>query len=726
MKTPHLSKEERERGSRHYITWATYNGLGFSFLGDTPIQLMALHFGATNLQIGYLSSILHVSGLVLLFVPRLLAGQNLITVQFWSWLGRGLVCCGYVVLLGLQGQTAVAVIMGVYTLFCVIRTIGVAMSGAVQQMLISPATAGTLVVNTSNHFQLARLGSQFLSFLILSFEHIADLTGYLVLTAIGILTNTMGSQQLRRIPCRQVVEYKPGSNLFATFARAMRDRERAITLLVRWHTLAISILLAFTVAFLRRFVGIPANVIFLYTLANTFATVGAGYATKPFADRLGSRPLVIIFSCLLILACGAWAVIPASLPIWAFFGLGFVTTFVQAIVSLLVSRLELRSIPEKDKVSYTSMINFFSAVISLAVGLSGGVLADWGEQFHFHALNPFGLTFFATAILAAQNAFLCIFLRDPGSLTFREAIEILMSTRNLRTFLDVYELNTTEDRAKKTFLLMSLGKSDASFAIDEMHRILHNPLTNEKEDVLRTLFDHPKPALLPDLLREATQPNSYYRATAIFVLGSYPNPQVETALLAMLDDPSPLIQSTAAKSLARIGNTSALPRVKILAATPALGVTEQLNYVIALSLMDTAGEFLGKLFQLADSAKGEAFEQTMFTLVARMLGFEPELDDLFQDENVESTVGLEQLFHDAKQLPPFFEHADELMQAYHHHHYREIWAWCRQTLQPYRLNGRFGYLKQALEGAPPRFTCSNAFAALYFTYQILQATSLEA
>ena len=186
MKTKYLSKEERDTGIRHLVTWITYSGMGFSFLSDTPVQLMAIHFGATNLQLGYISSILHVSGLILLIVPRLLAGHNLVIVQFWSWLVRGLVCCGYGALLFLDGQVAVGVILGVYTLFCVIRTVGAAMVAPVQQSLTTSATTGAVVVRVSNRFHVVRLISQFLSFVVLSINQLAGTLGYLVLMSLGI------------------------------------------------------------------------------------------------------------------------------------------------------------------------------------------------------------------------------------------------------------------------------------------------------------------------------------------------------------------------------------------------------------------------------------------------------------------------------------------------------------------------------------------------------------
>ena len=49
MKTKYLSQEERERGLKYFFRWAAFNGLGFSFLSDTIIYLMAIHFGARRI-----------------------------------------------------------------------------------------------------------------------------------------------------------------------------------------------------------------------------------------------------------------------------------------------------------------------------------------------------------------------------------------------------------------------------------------------------------------------------------------------------------------------------------------------------------------------------------------------------------------------------------------------------------------------------------------------------
>jgi hypothetical protein len=722
MRTKYLSRGEREKGTKHYFTWAIFNGLGFNFLGDTIVQLMAIHFGASNTQLGYISSILHVSGLVLLFLPRLLVGMNIIKVQFYAWLMRGLVCCLYGLLLFSEGQTAVIIVLIVYTLFCVFRTFGIVVEGPIRQMLTTSFTRGELVVRISTRFQTVSLLSRLTSFLVLSVKQLAGFSGYFILLIAGIITNTLAALSLKNIPCREVVEYRQGGNIFTVFKRSMKNREQALSLFVKWHTLSLLIIFAFIIPFLRKIANFPPNVIFLYTVSGTLAMTLASYMLRPFADRVGSRPIITIASFLLALMAIIWSVIPPTMPRVVYFLLGFLTFFLLWSVLLLALRLELQSIPEKDKISYVSMLNFVSAVVSLCVGLSAGMLADLGERVSFPGLNPFGLTFFMGAFLAMQNGILCFFLKDPGSLSVKETAAILLSTRNLKTFLDIYQLSMTEDRAKRTSILMSLGKSETSIAADEIQHIMKSPLSTEREEALKSLFTHPKPALLKDIMQEASEKHSYHRTTAIFALGAYPDEEVEKLLLDFLDDPSPIIRSTAAKSLARIGNTTALARVKALAADPALGIMERMNYLIAISFMDKEGKYLADLFEIADHTKGRAFEQTMFSLAAKMLAFKPTLSDLYQEENMANNTGLQQLLEEAKQLKPFFEHTAMLSDYYMHEKYQELWEWCRKLLAERDIKGQFSYLEQAITAYNlDAVDKTNTFAVVYFTYQILQA-----
>lgn len=723
MKTHYLSKDERELGRRHFLRWSGLNGLGFSFLGDTVVTLMAMHFGATNLQLGYLSSVIHFSGMALLVFPWLLSGANLVHVLYYSWLFRGLVCILYGVLFWLSGQAAILTILIIYTAFCIARIFGTVVSSPMHRMLSSASTLGELVVMMSNWFQVSRLISLFISTVILSVPGLGGLIGYQVLIAVGVLSNTASALELKQIPCRETIEYRRGDNVFRTLFDALKDREQALTLFLKWHTLSLMIALSFTLPFLRKFVHLAPNMIFIYTILGTIATIATGYALRPFTDRIGSRPVLIITSFLLALVSLIWCVLPATLHWSLFFAVGFITTSLQTAITLLASRLEVRAIPEENKIGYVSMTNFFSALISLGSGLFVGFLADLGEQIAFPGVNVFGLAYFCAVVLSVQIAILSFFLKDAGSLSVWDVAQLLFSTRDLKTFLEIYELGLTDDLNTRKSLVLSLSKSDATFAVDEMRHILRNPLSTEKEEVLKSLFAYPKSTLLNDLLREAADESSYHRYLALFALGAYPGKRTERLLLSLLDHPQPIIRSTAAKSLARVGNTSALPKITQMLSDPALMIGDRMNYLIAVSIMDKQGAYLAHLFDFAAPQQdGTASSyQTMFSLTAKMLQMEPPLASMYQEENLADLAGLHIFFEDARAVQPFWEHRQTLIAWYEQQRYQDILAWCQTELANNPIRPPLSFLQQAIlkqNEQGMRREC--ALAALYFTYQLLK------
>jgi len=721
IKTRYLSAAEREKGIYHYLRFAMFNGAGFSLMGATTMYLMALYFGATNTQIGYLSSVIHVSGLVLLFLPRMLAGHNIITVQFSAWFLRGVVCLLYVFVLFFQGQTAVYGIMLVYTLYCIARTVGVAMGAPVQRMLTTSATTGELVVRASTRNQVSRLGALFVSFLILSVQQISELPGLFMLEFLGIVSNTAAALQIKKVPCREIVEYRRGRNMFVILAESFKHRERALTIVIKWLFLSETIIFAFIVPFLRKIMGFPSNIIFVYTIITAFATISAGYFLKPFVDRIGSKPLLMMASFLLAILAIGWSILPASAPHALIFALGFTTAFFLHTSMLLLSRLILQSLPGKDKIGYTSMINFFSGVLSLVVGLSAGMVADVSEQLLLPLLNPFGLTFLLATGLALTTGVLCAFLKDSGSLSVKDTVNILFSTRNLKAFLDIYQFNITEDPLKRKAVLLSIEHSNTTIATDEIQRIIRHPLSSEKGEVMKSLFENPRPALLDDLLREALDTHSYHRQAAVFALGAYPDERVEKTLIRLLDDPAPRIRSTAAKSLARVGNTGCLERIQTLADEPSTSLWAAMNYFIAISIMDREGRYLAHVFGKTIDNQGPSFDQTMLSLAAKMLDASPALADLYQEENLADNAGLKLLLEDAKQLEPFLRHAKTLCEHFSQGRYQEIWEWCRELLAQQDVDGHAVYLRRSIMAYHGKNANKDrTLAAIYFTYQLLK------
>lgn len=720
MKNRYLSSEEKEFGVLQYLKHLSYNGMGITFLGETTVYLMAIYFGASNLQLGYISSAIHWSGVILVFVPQLLAGMNLIQIQYFSWMVRGSICLLYLTLFFSQGQNAVWLILVIYTIFCLVRMVGVSVAKPVQQMLTSPSNVGQTIVRFSNRFHMARLASNFLSFAVLSTKFIGTLPGLLIIQGMGILTNVIASYYLKQIPCRETVDYKKGRNIFKLFWESLKNREVATVLFLHWLSLGTMILTSFIVPFLKILLEMPESLVFLYTIVVSLATLVSGYLLKPFADKMGSKPIMTLSAYSLAALSLTWAFLPLDIH-WGFiYVLGFFTMFFQGMVLLLAMRLFLKAIPENDRVTFSSMVYFFSAILALGIGLGGGLLIDLGESLeiaHMNAYGPVFLTIFGMSI--GINTF-CFLLKDEGSITVWETAQVLLSTRNLKAYLDIYQYQMTQDPLKKRAIVMSISSSDTPVATEEIRKVLKNPLSSAKGELLKTLFLHPRPELLPDLLQEAQDPHSYHRIKAIFALGAYPGEEVEKALISFLDDPMSSIRSTAAKSLGRVGNDSELERIVELAKVPSKRQMDHMNYLIAILLMDHERRYLNNFFGMVNRNPEASHMQPMFSICSKVLEMVPPLADLYQKENTEPTGGLVQLLLEAKQSELFRKDAEHLKTLYETEAFAKIWKWCCRAIEGQSTEGNHRWLQHSLMHQKEEdLNATNTLATLYFTHQIL-------
>jgi hypothetical protein len=724
-KSSYLSQEERELGLASFIRHTQWNGIGFFLLQATIVSLMAIHFGASNLQLGYISSVFHVVGLVLLLLPRLLAGVKIVKVIHVAWLARGAVCYLYGLLFFLDGQPAVIFIMAVYTLFALMRVGGAAMIRPLQKSLARPAEMGNVVARVNLHMSISRLVSQGLSFAVLSMPVLSGLGGLVLLTVIGATANTIAATYLAKIPARETVEPRSGKSVFVVFAESMRSRERTLSLLIHWLGLGAAILFTFVIAFLRREAELPPNLVVLYSVVGAVAAIAAGVFLRPFADRVGVRPLSILSNAGLAVAGLVWAMVPAGLPVPIYLLIGFGTFFFLQLRMVLTSKLIISSIPDRSPVSYVSMTDFITAIVAFVVGLAGGGLADFVAASTLPVMHVFTLTFIAAAALAAVCTLLSFGLRRTGNKSLRETAAIFLSTKNLKAFLDAYALNVTEDEQKRETTLLSLERSATPIATDELRNRLKTPLSWEKERILRSLYAYPREELLADVLDEAQDPDSYNQRDAIFTLGAYPAQRVIPALERLLGSDDPDVVGAALKSLARVGDTKHLDLARSLVREASTSARMELDCLYALMVMDKDRGYLREIFQLAHPSRGTRFQQMVFVLCARQLGFRPPLADFYHAENVHPPDGFRDMLAEARQLQLVMESRNRLMTNYVAGTINEVWNWAREAASSAPCAGTgLDRLADAVGSHPAsEQNPANTMAAVYFAYQLLLASS---
>ncbi len=730
-RTKYLSDAEKKLGQKYLYRSEVFNGLGFSMLGDTIVYILAVRFGASNLSLGYIASAMYIVGIILPFMSKTFRGRNVVKVQVGTWVLRGLVALGYIPLLWMDDTPAVALLLSVYTLFCLLRLIGVVMYDYTFKTITSNRTRGRVIGNANVAFQSSTVVARFANFLLTSFQAFSGVFGLVFLQMIGVISNTISALQLSKIPCRTKIEYRKGRTLFTVLSESMKNPMIRSRLLVFWLYMAVTVIMGMSIAFLTKVVGLQSSTIFLYTIVASGSVILAGRFCTFFSDRLGSRPLIIATGSALVFTWIWWMIIPMDADLSFFFILGFVSNFLLAVDNILIRRLLAAVIPDNDPVGFNSMTNFMIAFFALFSGLAGGYLANLGDLIHqgtvFSTLkfgNSYMLTFALALILSLLALFATIALKEKGSLSTRDAAQLMFSLHGLRAFINIDRLEKEKDPVKRKSLLLSLGKNLTGVATSEIRETLANPFSDDRAEVIRGLFDRPRSALVEDLIRDAFSPDSYTQNESIYALGAYRNNQkAEQALRYLLDNGTPLSRSNAAKSIARVTRSNTyLQKVEQMSDT-AQSIMEELNYLIARNIMDKEGAFLTELFLASRQGYGARFRQTRYAMIAYFLKSTPNLGELYEQKNLQNPDFLTEFLDESRDVSEIEQQGPAIVSAFRNREWERIWTICFSMVRDIEVKDpRYRHLAAGiLKGQNLSFSqtdSEDALAVLYFSYQV--------
>jgi hypothetical protein len=736
MLTKFLSEEERNKGQKRAYKFQAFNGLGYNFMGETPVYLMAIHFGATNIELGYISSVIFLTGFILAALPRILAGKNLGSVLSVAWFVRGGIVLLYSALFFLEGRSAVFLILIVYTLFSAARIVGIAVWNPLVKMLTTSQNRGIVISQGNIINQSTSVISKMISFILTSFQFFSGIVGILILQVFGVIFNGAAAFQLRQVPCRESVEYHKGRNLFVILKESLKKKERSYPLFLKWVTVAVIVLNGLTIVFIRKEADFGSNLVFLYSLVMALSIILSGLFARTFSDRIGSRPLLIGVNLLLSVSFMVWILLPVStdtkLPIYYYFILGFFTNFFLWSGNVLVSRVLVNTMPENESFSYNSMTNFITAFFSLFSGIIGGLLIDLGQGSGLLLFNVYSYLFLFAMALSLVLMVLSLFMVDRGSLSARETAAILFSFEGMRAYMDIGKLNVTEDPVKKKTVLLSISQNETAVATEEIRSILASPLSSGKGELIKSLFSHPRPVLLPELLREAEDSGSYHQLKAVFALGAYPGVETDKLLVNLLDSSDISVQSNAAKSLSRIGHNKSLIRIR-LQAKQAIHAWDKINFLIALKNMDSQGIIFMDIFKESKKISNSMFPQTYYSLASDLLDLKPQLSAIFNSRNLKSGEGVRNFLELTRDLDLFYKHHKDLKAWFKTGNWLKIWQFCFNSLNSKDnltlLSDPVKNLRTAIltesqtisfeQMGDNLFYYDSSLAAVYFTYQIL-------
>ncbi|MDC7226425.1 MAG: MFS transporter [Spirochaetales bacterium] len=714
-----LSRREKQKGRKSYLIYTFVNGLSYSFLAETIITLLAIYYGASNIQLGYINSAVYLTGLIVFFVPILFKNARIIRLFFVAWMLRGLVSLGYGFTPLLSAEAAVWLIIGVYTLYCLLRNIAYPMNHVIQGYITKPSERGRFASKILTLLYTSMTLSRFLSFTTLTLFVERKLEGFFCLLGLGIILNTWASAAITKIPVKQKIKGKRVKEALTAFGGYLADTGHRVLILLYCSGMSLFVTFGLTIAFLRKTLDVPDNLIFIYTMLNFAGVIVISRGMRPYLDRFGSRPLLVICNILIFVFSLLWVFTPVSLPIPVFFGLGVLTMAFLGLNRLLLDRLIVNSIPADDRVGFTGALAVVFSFFALLVGMAGGYLADLSVLTNPGCTHEYGFTFALMALTALVNVILAIILTEKESLSASQLLDILSHPDKLRTIQRLEKLENSSSSTQTEMILIELEADPTHLATKEIQSRMRQPGLRDKEMIIRSLFSNPRPELEDELIAESLDTYSWWRQSAIFALGAYNTPGSRQALRRIFRETSyPYIRSVAAKSMARVGDFSCLPQINELLSRPSLEVRTYVNLIIAASMIERDGSYWKKIFRLLTEFPSFRFQQTLLIIGSKRAGFEPPLEDYFFELNMDESSGFQSLFEDLVDFGIEKAEYEQLKLLCEVKDYFGIWSFARARCKEISLLEPHEILRQQICGCRKRsITPSLALAGIYFSFQ---------
>ena len=552
---PILSPGKQERGQRLLQHSQIFNALAYACLADHVLTLYALKLGAGALYVGLLSSLVHLTMFLGVLGKRVAEQRGPVYVYGMSWTLR-YVCASLMALapfaaLMFSVRIGLAVLFVGALLFFSFRAIGNNANTLLLARIAPPHQRGHLVASQFTIFYVGNMLILLAYGLLLGRD--AALWRFQAFILFGVIMGAISGLIALRIPSLlEPRAQKPVTmrQMFTLFRHTPALRNFLISGVVTRALVAAAI--PFLVVSMRLGAGWPEDRILLLVIFLSLGNVLASFFNRMYLDRLGARPMMIIYATCLCAALFAWVLTPGTSMVY--FALNFIVFglvspgFTSAQVPYLFNWVRPR---EQYAASlFSEIIMGFAAFIG---AFCGGVIISKLQSMMPEGLTPFRWYFGILAVLALAAVFLAQRLSRARDRKLREVLNIFFSPRDLMALFYLSNLASRLTEEEEVAVLDRIGELGSQLSEKELLEGLASPRLVVRGDALHALRSvPPTPAIARALMEEVKHHEFTTAYLAADLLGVYGVREAIPLLREALRSEDSFLQSKAMLALGRM------------------------------------------------------------------------------------------------------------------------------------------------------------------------------
>lgn len=576
-----LSPGRLQSARRDFGKFNFLNSFSFIFVAGSFITLFAIRLGASKAIVGVLNAIAYSTYFFMPIGKQLVRKKPIVWVFGWGWTARyaALLPILFSPLLAARGHSgaAIGLLVAGTAGFSIFRGIALIGNNPVVGFLASGggekprSDRGEFIVNTSIVNSVASMLSGFVLAMVLGEK--ATPWGYAAGLGVGIAIGFAGCVFLLKVP--EPTDYQPDmkSSLLATTREAMKDSSFR-------NFVVIFMLLAFISGMGRSFLPVYAKEVFsqgddavmLYALLASVGSVVMGLLTRLVVDRLGSKPLLIIYSGIGLLSFLPIALIPGGK---SYFASSAVTAVFLAFIHFLSSfgfageenaaQTYYFSLVPREKTLDLSVAYFFAYGLGGAIGSGiGGLLLDLLEKLGLGPMNTYRALYLFLCVLLGIVTYSMRRLKRLGSASVSQSLGMMFSLRDLKTFDLLSRLDRSANSKEEVRIIHELGHSGTSYSQAELVHYLSSPRFEVRMEVLLALESMPQISrqVAHALVREVEAHTFTTAYVAARILGRLGRSESVPVLRKAAEADDYLLQGTALIALAKSDDRESIPLVE--------------------------------------------------------------------------------------------------------------------------------------------------------------------
>lgn len=561
-----LSAFRIKRGRRTFDSYSAINAFSFALVTGNTITLYAMALGANSTVVGLLGAFMYLSFFAIPLGKIGMRRTTLVKTFARNWLIRTLVLLPLlgIPFLAAAGRNVPAIVLLLLSVlaFNFFRGMGLIANNPVISSLAPGKDRGEYIVRLS----LINNGTALLAtvFLALLLWRDSGIGTYNLVIVAGIVGGIAASAFLYRLPdpsghARE--EGLPSASFKAHFLQATGDRNFRIFIL-SYLVIGLGIGMArpFIIVFCKDVYGQHDSIVTVFTICSSIGALLMGSIMRLVIDRLGAKPMYIIFGMVSLLS-----LVPAFLapgigtvlfPV-VFLGVLSAVTNMGFAGQENAAQTYFFAMVSKEALMDLSMLYYFILGGTGAVGsILGGTLLDTLAAFGLSPLPSYRVFFAVSILIIAAGIHFQRKLLDLGSYPVKDTLAILLSPRDMRALTLLRKLDSNDDPDEETGIIAELGEVASPVSVTGLIDHLSSPRFAVRYEALRSV------AAL-DKLNAKTREALFYElehgvfstaATAARLLGEFSVHAAVPALQKALASPDYRLAGEAMLALARVAD----------------------------------------------------------------------------------------------------------------------------------------------------------------------------